>query len=67
MDKEKENLIKNLSAMTKLEGEQRQQFGNLVAQYPDSFAQHDNDLGHTTLVTHNIPLINEIPIKGKVR
>ena len=38
MDKEKEDLIKKLSAMTKLEGEQRKQFENLLAQYPDLFA-----------------------------
>ena len=67
MDKEKEDLIKKLSAMTKLEGEQRKQFENLLAQYPDLFAQHDSDLGHTTLVTHKIPLTDETPIKEKVR
>ena len=67
MDREKEDLIKKLSAMTKLEGEQRKQFENLLAQYPDLFAQHDSDLGHTTLVTHKIPLTNETPIKEKVR
>ena len=67
MDKEKEELIKKLSAMTKLEGEQRKQFENLLAQYPDLLAQHDSDLGHTTLVTHKIPLPDETPIKEKVR
>ena len=46
--------------MTKLEGEQKKQFENLLAQYPDLFAQHDNDLGHTTLVTHKIPLVRRI-------
>ena len=66
VDKEKEDLIKQLSAMTKLEGEQRKQFENLLAQYPDLFAQHDNDLGHTTLVTHKMPLVDETPIKQKV-
>ena len=66
VDKEKEDFIKQLSAMTKLEGEQRKQFENLLAQYPDLFAQHDNDLGHTTLVTHKIPLVDETPIKQKV-
>ena len=64
MDKEKEDLIKQL---TKLEGEQRKQFENLLAQYPDLFAQHDSDLGHTILVTHKIPLTDETPIKEKVR
>ena len=66
MDKDKEDLIKKLSAMTKL-GEQRKQFENLLAQYPDLFAQHDSDLGHTALVTHKIPLTDETPIKEKVR
>ena len=67
VDKEKEDLIKKLSAMTKLEGEQKKQFENLLAQYPDLFAQHDIDLGHTTLVTHKIPLRDEIPIEEKAR
>ena len=62
-----EDLIKKLSAMTKLEGEQRKQLENLLAQYPHLFAQHDSDLGHTTLVTHKIPLTDETPIKEKVR
>ena len=66
-DKEREDLIKKLGAMTKLEGEQRKQFENLLAQYPDLFAQHDNDLGRTTLVTHKIPLTDETLIKEKVR
>ena len=66
-DKEKDDLVKKLSAMTKLEGEQKKQFENLLAQYPDLFAHHDNDLGHTTLVTHKIPLVDETPIKEKVR
>ena len=67
MDKEKEDLIKKLSAMTKLEGEQRKQFENLLAQYPDLFAQNESDLGQTTLVTHKIPLTDETRIKEKVR
>ena len=66
-DKETEDIIKSLSAMTKLEGEQQKQFENLLAQYPNLFAKHDNDLGHTTLVTHKIPLVDETPIKEKVR
>ena len=31
LDKEREDLIKKLSAITKLEGEQRKQFENLLA------------------------------------
>ena len=67
MDKERGDLIKKLSAMTKLEGKQRKQFENLLAQYPNLFAQHDNDLGPTTLVTHKIPLTDETPMKEKVK
>ena len=51
--------------MTKLEGEQRKQFENLLAQYSDLFAQHDYDLAHTKLVTHMIPLIDETPIRDE--
>ena len=67
MDKEKEDLIMKLSVMTKIEGEQRKQFENLLAQYPDLFAQHYSDLGHTTLITHKISLTDETPIKENVR
>ena len=53
--------------MTKLEGELRKQFENLLVQYLDLFAQHDNDLSHSTLVTHKIPSIDETLIKEKVK
>ena len=52
---EKEDLVKKLSAMKN----RKKQFENLLAQYPDLFAQHDNDFGHTTLVTYKIPSADE--------
>ena len=64
---EEKDLTKKLSAITKLEREQRKQFENLLAQYPDLFSQSDNDLGHTTLVTHKILLVDDTQIREKVR
>ena len=49
------DLIKKLTAMTKLEAEQKEEFANLLKQYPNLFAQNDNDSGHTTVVKHKIP------------
>ena len=44
--------IKKLIAMTKLEVEQKEEFANLLKQYPNLFAHNDNDSGHTTVVIH---------------
>ena len=46
---ETEDNIKKLTAMTKLEAEQKEEFANLLKQYPNLFA-HNNDSGHTTVV-----------------
>ena len=59
--------IKKLTAMTKLEAEQKEEFANLLKQYPNLFAHNDNDSGHTTVVKHKIPLQDETPFKDRVR
>ena len=59
--------IKKLTAMTKLEAEQKEEFANLLKQYPNLFAHNDNDSGHTTVVKHKIPLKDETPFKDRVR
>ena len=64
---ETEDNIKKLTAMTTLESEQKEEFANLLKQYPNLFAHNDNDSGHTTVVKHNIPLKDDTPFKERVR
>ena len=61
-----EDNIKKLTAMTKLEAEQKEEFANLLKQYPKLIA-HDNDSGHTTVIKHKISLKDETPFKDRVR
>ena len=63
MTKETTDNIKKLTAMTKLEADQKEEFAKLLKQYPNLFAHH----GHTTVVKHNIPLKDETPFKDRVR
>ena len=67
MTKEPTDNIKKLTAMTKLEAEQKEEFANLLKQYPNLFAHNDNDSGHTTVVKHKICLKDETPFKDRVR
>ena len=63
---ETEDHIKKLTAMTKLEAEQKEEFANLLKQYPNLFAHNDTDSGHTTVVKHKIPLKDDTPFKDRV-
>ena len=65
-NKAEEN-IKKLTAMTKLEAEQKEELANLLKQYPNLFTHNDNDSGHTTNVKHKVPLNDETPFKDRVR
>ena len=67
MTNETTDNIKKLTAMTKHEAEQKEEFANLLKQYPNLFAHNDNDSGHTTVVKHKIPLKDETPFKDRVR
>ena len=64
---EVEENIKKLSAMSKLEDEQKKEFEKLLAQYPNLFAHKDTDVGHTSVVKHKIPLKDETPFKDRVQ
>ena len=66
-DQRTKNNIKKLTAMTKLEAEQKEEFANLLKHYPNLFAYKDNDSGHTTVVKHKIPLKDDTPFKDRVR
>ena len=52
--------------MTKLEAE-KEEFANVLKQYPNLFEHNDNDSGHTTVVKHKIPLKDDTPFKDGVR
>ena len=64
---EVEENIKKLSAMSKLEDEQKKEFEKLLSQYPNLFAHKDTDLGHTSVVKHKLPLKDETPFKDRVQ
>ena len=66
MTKETTDNIKKLTAMTKLEAEEKEEFANLLKQYPNLFAHNDNDSGHTTVVTHKMPLKDETPFNSTI-
>ena len=59
-----EDNIKKLTAMTKLEAEQKEEFANLLKQYPNLFPHNDNDSAHTTVVKHKIPLKDNTTFKN---
>ena len=61
---ETEDNIKKLTTMTKLEAEQKEEFANLLKQYPNLFTDNDND---STVVKHKIPLKDDTPFKDRVR
>ncbi len=47
--------------------EQQHQARSLLSSWESIFAQHDNDLGHVTVVKHQIPLTDSTPIRQRHR
>ena len=43
--------------------EERARLENLLRENSDAFSQHQCDYGHTTSITHDIPLINPVPFR----
>uniref|UniRef100_A0A8C6TU90 Gypsy retrotransposon integrase-like protein 1 n=1 Tax=Neogobius melanostomus TaxID=47308 RepID=A0A8C6TU90_9GOBI len=41
--------------------------GALLQKYSDVFSQHDGDLGCTNLIAHDIPLVDNVPVKQRYR
>lgn len=50
-----------------LSSEERDQVQSLLREYSSVFAAHDQDLGCTHLVTHDIPLLDDIPVRQRYR
>ncbi|XP_030830382.1 uncharacterized protein LOC115919900 [Strongylocentrotus purpuratus] len=40
---------------------------NILRNYPRAFSQSDTDLGHSNIVTHNIPLTDQQPFRERYR
>lgn len=54
----------DMSALTPLE---QDKVRSLLRQYESVFSTHDGDLGCTNLITHEIPLLDEVPVRQRFR
>lgn len=54
----------DLSPLNDLEQEQVR---SLLLRYSSVFSTHEGDLGCTTLITHDIPLLDQVPVKQRYR
>lgn len=53
--------------LSMLSSKERDQVQSLLREYSSVFAAHDQDLGCTHLVTHDIPLLDDIPVRQRYR
>lgn len=53
--------------LSALSAEQQDQVKALLGQYSSVFAAHDGDLGCTNLISHDIPLIDDAPVRQRYR
>uniref|UniRef100_A0A665U756 Gypsy retrotransposon integrase-like protein 1 n=1 Tax=Echeneis naucrates TaxID=173247 RepID=A0A665U756_ECHNA len=53
--------------LSALSAGQQQQVKSLLGEYSSVFAFHDGDLGCTDLISHDIPLVDDIPVKQRYR
>ena len=54
----------DLSALTELE---QADVKSLLRRYHTVFSAHDGDLGCTTLISHDIPLLDDVPVRQRYR
>ena len=45
----------------------QEQVRNLLRQFRGIFASHDGDLGCTNLISHQIPLVDDVPVRQRYR
>ncbi|XP_062420887.1 uncharacterized protein K02A2.6-like [Pungitius pungitius] len=64
-DSDIQNLLKQLHLGGTLE--QQVELGELLMKYADVFAIHDEDLGYTDTVKHEIPVVDETPVSQPYR
>ena len=47
--------------------ENRREVGSLLQRYSSVFSTHDGDLGCTNLISHNMPLLDDAPVRQRYR
>ena len=50
-----------------LEASDQERVRNLLQRFSRIFASHDGDLGCTNLLSHQIPLVDEAPVRQRYR
>nr|XP_055035571.1 uncharacterized protein LOC129423357 [Misgurnus anguillicaudatus] len=50
-----------------LSGTEEEAVGRLLTRYSDVFSKHDGDLGCTNLIDHQIPLVDDTPVRQRYR
>lgn len=58
--------IRNVDLSPLMDSEQ-EQVRSLLLKYSSVFSAHDGDLGCTTLMSHDIPLLDDVPVKQRYR
>ncbi|KAK7881610.1 hypothetical protein WMY93_030019 [Mugilogobius chulae] len=53
--------------LSSLSIEEQEQVRSLLNKYTSVFAAHDQDLGCTNLITHDIPLLDDVPVRQRYR
>lgn len=53
--------------LSSLSTEEQGQVRSLLRQYTPVFSAHDGDLGCTNLISHDIPLVDEVPVRQRYR
>lgn len=53
--------------LSHLSGEEQGQVRSLLRKYASVFAANDQDLGCTNLITHDIPLLDSVPVRQRYR
>ncbi|XP_076740530.1 uncharacterized protein LOC143418699 [Maylandia zebra] len=53
--------------LSKLSAEEQGQVMSLLKKYSSVFSAHDTDLGCTNLISHDIPLLDDIPVRQRYR
>ncbi|XP_039660752.1 uncharacterized protein LOC120561648 [Perca fluviatilis] len=53
--------------LSSLSADQQSQVTSLLGQYTSVFSAHDGDLGCTNLISHDIPLVDDIPVRQRYR
>lgn len=53
--------------LSALSAEEQGQVKSLLGQYTHVFSAHDGDLGCTNLISHDIPLVDEAPVRQRYR